>query len=90
MDVEGIILVLSCQKHRYTRLKYLNLNKRSYNNWKVIKVIGKPFLKKEYELVDDILFIKCEDSYLHLLKKFALSLKYIYKLLIHKQLVIRF
>ena len=50
------------------------------SNWKVIKVIGKPFMKKEYELVDDILFIKCEDSYLHLLKKLALSLKYIYKL----------
>ena len=79
MDVEGIILVLSCQKHRYTRLINLNLNKHSYNNWKVIKVIGKPFMKKEYELVDDILFIKCEDSYLHLLKKLALSLKYIYK-----------
>jgi hypothetical protein len=46
MDVEGIILVLSCQKHRYTRLINLNLNKHSYNNWKVIKVIGKPFMKK--------------------------------------------
>ena len=89
MDVEGIILVLSCQKHRYTRLINLNLNKHSYNNWKVIKVIGKPFMKKEYELVDDILFIKCEDSYLHLLKKLALSLKYIYKLFNIKQGVLR-
>ena len=89
MDVEGIILVLSCQKHRYTRLINLNLNKHSYNNWKVIKVIGKPFMKKEYELVDDILFIRCEDSYLHLLKKLALSLKYIYKLFNIKQGVLR-
>ena len=43
MDVEGIILVLSCQKHRYTRLINLNLNKHSYNNWKVIKVMGNDF-----------------------------------------------
>jgi len=60
-----------------------------YNNWKVIKVIGKLFMEKEYELVDDILFIKCEDSYLHLLKKLALSLKYIYKLFNIKQGVLR-
>jgi len=88
MDVEGIILVLSCKKHRYSRLKNINL-KYKYIGWKVIKVIGKLFLNKDYELVDDILFIKCEDSYLHLLKKLALSLKYIYNIFNIKQGVLR-
>ena len=54
MDVEGIILVLSCKKHRYGRLKNINL-KSEYNDWKVIKVIGNLFLEKEYEFIDDIL-----------------------------------
>ncbi len=88
MEVEGIILVLSCKKHRYGRLKNINL-KSEYNGWKVIKVIGNLFLEKEYEFIDDILFIRCEDSYLHLLKKLALSLKYIYKHFNIKQGVLR-
>ena len=88
MDVEGIILVLSCKKHRYGRLKNLNL-KSEYNGWKVIKVIGNLFLNKEYEFIDDILFIRCEDSYLHLLKKLALSLKFLYKHYNIKQGVLR-
>jgi hypothetical protein len=88
MEVEGVILILSCKKHRYGRLKNINL-KHQYVGWKVIKVIGELFLKNEYELVDDILFVKCEDSYLHLLKKLALSLKYLYKIFIIKQGVLR-
>ena len=52
--VEGIILILSCQKHRYGRLKKLNL-KKQYCGWKVIKVIGNLFLNKDFELIDDIL-----------------------------------
>ena len=86
--VEGIILILSCKKHRYGRLKKLNL-KKQYCGWKVIKVIGNLFLNKDFELIDDILFIKCEDSYLHLLKKLALSLKYLYTIFNIKQGVLR-
>jgi hypothetical protein len=88
MDVEGIILILSCKKHRYGRLKNLSL-KEQYNGWKVIKVIGNLFLDKDFELIDDLLFIKCEDSYIHLLKKLGLSLKYLYKLYNIKQGVLR-
>jgi hypothetical protein len=88
MDVEGIILILSCKKHRYGRLKNINL-KKQYGGWKVIKVIGNLFLNKEFELVDDILFIKCEDSYIHLIKKLALSLKYLYEIFNIKQGVLR-
>ena len=45
--VNGIILILSCQKHKDTRLKEFSLPKTSYNNWEVIYVIGDLFLEKD-------------------------------------------
>ena len=74
-DVDGIILILSCQKHKNTRLKEFSLSKTNYNNWEVIYVIGDLFLKENYILDGNMLYIKCEDSYLHLLKKLALAIK---------------
>ena len=35
-NVDGIILILSCQKHRNTRLKEFSLRKTNYDNWEVI------------------------------------------------------
>lgn len=87
--VEGIILILSCEKHKNTRLVKFGLNKKYYNGWKVIKVIGNLFLQKEYILNDNILYIKCEDSYIHLLKKLSLSLKVLYKEFVMKQGILR-
>ena len=77
--VDGIILVISCQKHLNTRLKEINL-KENYGNWKVINVIGDLFLDCDYKLEGNLMTIKCEDSYLHLLKKEALSYKYLYEM----------
>jgi hypothetical protein len=39
-EVNGIILILSCQKHKDTRLKEINLKNTSYANWEVVHVIG--------------------------------------------------
>jgi hypothetical protein len=80
MEVKGIILVLSCQKHLETRLKLCKLPKDDYEGWKVIYVIGDLFLDCDYKMKDNLMIIKCEDSYIHLLKKFVLSLKYLYQL----------
>ena len=89
IEVEGIILVLSCQKHQNTRLKKFVL-KNEYNNWKVIYVIGDLFLDEEYKLVNDnYLYIRCEDSYIHLLKKLTLSIKYVNKIFNIKQGILR-
>jgi hypothetical protein len=74
-NVDGIILVLSCHKHKNTRLKEFSLHKTSYNNWEVIYVIGDLFLKENYILEGNILYLRCEDSYLHLLKKLVLAIK---------------
>ena len=87
--VNGIILVLSCQKHLHTRLKDLRLPKTEYAGWKVIYVIGDLFLDCEYKYADDFMVVKCEDSYIHLLKKLALALKYIYDIFEIKEGVLR-
>lgn len=90
-DISGIILILSCQKHKNTRLKEFKLNKLEYENWKVVYVIGDFFLQSEYiyEEKDSILYLKCEDSYLHLLKKFGLALKYLYQMFEIKEGILR-
>jgi hypothetical protein len=88
-EVEGIILILSCDKHRNTRLKQFGPKQKTYNGWKVITIIGDLFMDKAYEVRDNILCIKCEDSYLHLLKKLALSIKYLNELYIIKQGILR-
>lgn len=87
--VPGIILILSCQKHMNTRLKEFKLPKDDYEGWKVIYVIGDFFLTNNYEIRDSIMWIKCEDSYLHLTKKLALSIKYCYELYDIQQGILR-
>jgi Galactosyltransferase len=77
--VDGIILVISCQKHLLTRLKEINLQE-NYENWKVIKVIGDLFLDCDYKLEGNLMTIKCEESYLHLMKKLVLSFQYLYEI----------
>ena len=99
--VNGIILVLSCQKHLNTRLKHFKLPKDDYGGWKVIYVIGDLFLDCDYKFVNsnaseaheahftDFLIVKCEDSYIHLLKKLGLALKYLYETFEIKEGVLR-
>jgi len=77
--VDGIILVISCQKFLHTRLKEINL-KENYENWKVINVIGDLFLDCDYKIEGNLMTIKCEDSYLHLMKKLVLSFQYLYEI----------
>ena len=89
ISVNGIILVLSCQKHLDTRLKHFKLPKDNYDGWKVIYVIGDLFLDCDYKLEGDMMTIKCEDSYIHLLKKLALSLKYLYDIFDIKEGILR-
>ena len=92
VEVEGIILILSCQKHLDTRFKEFSLSKTQYNGWKVMYVIGDFLMVNTYELKgesNNILYLKCEDSYLHLLKKLVLSFKILNELFIIKQDILR-
>jgi len=88
-SVDGIILVLSCQKHRETRLKRFRLNRDWYGKWKVIYVIGDLFLDADYKMEGNIMWLKCEDSYIHLLKKLVLAIKYVYEMYDIKEGVLR-
>ncbi len=88
-SIEGIILVLSCQKHRNTRLKEFHLPQDEYSGWKVIYVIGDLFLDVPYKLNGNIMFVKTEDSYIHLLKKLVLSVQYLYEIYDINQGVLR-
>ena len=74
-EIPGIILIISCNKHKETRLAKYTLSKPEYNNWKVFIIIGNPFLNNTHEINDNIITIKCEDSYIHLIKKVAFSIK---------------
>jgi hypothetical protein len=78
--VKGIILVFSCQKYINSRLKEFKLQKDEYNGWKVMYVIGDLFLDQKYKVDGTLITIHCEDSYIHLLKKVALSIEVIYEL----------
>lgn len=81
--VKGIILIVSCQKYFNNRVQDFKMSKLDYDGWKVITVIGDVTLQKEYtyihneELKINLLTIRCEDTYLHLLKKLVLSMKYL-------------
>jgi hypothetical protein len=79
-SIPGAILIFSCHKHKETRLKQFKLSKTDYNGWKVFIIIGNPNLKSEYEMNDNVITIKCEDSYIHILKKVILGCKIILNL----------
>jgi hypothetical protein len=80
-SIHGVILVISCHKHQHTRLEKYKLPKTEYAGWKVIYILGNPLLSSEYQWdSSNQMTIKCEDSYIHLMKKVALSIKILYDL----------
>lgn len=73
--MSGVILIYSCQKYKETRVRELDALHDSYEGWRVFIVVGDPTLSSAYTLEGRILTLKCEDSYLHLLKKTLLGFK---------------
>lgn len=88
-QVDGIILILSCQKHIQTQLQKYRLPNSEYCNWKVINVVGDLFLEENYKLKEGFLYVKCEDSYIHLLKKLVLAIESLCEIYEIKQGVLR-
>ena len=89
--INGVILVISCQKYKETRLKEFKFPKNDYcgGSWKVVYVLGDMFLDKEFVLNGSIMTIRCEDSYLHKLKKLVLAIKYLYEIYDIKEGILR-
>jgi hypothetical protein len=79
-EIPGIILIISCNKHKETRLKEFTLINQEYNGWKVFIIIGNPELNTLYEINNNMITIKCEDSYVHVMKKVVLSMKILFSM----------
>lgn len=84
---DGIIVVITCKKNLSTRVKKYKL-KKYYNNWIVIYILGdthqkentiyKNYIDTENDIDINLLTVKCEDSYVHLIKKFVFGCNYLY------------
>jgi hypothetical protein len=88
-NIPGIILVTSCHKYINSRLKKYGFKNDIFHNWKIHIVMGDPNLKREYELRDNIIILKCEDSYIHLIKKVGLGMKVLNELYNIEQGILR-
>jgi hypothetical protein len=92
-QVKGIILIVSCQKYLNTRVNDFKMSKLEYSGWKVVTIIGNKDLetatKYEEKEYINLLTIKCEDTYLHLLKKLVLSMKCLQRLFDIKEGILR-
>lgn len=73
--MSGVILIYSCQKYKDSRIRELEHLRESYAGWKVFFIVGDPTIETEYILDGRLLTLRCEDSYLHLLKKTLLGFK---------------
>jgi hypothetical protein len=74
--IKGAIIIISCNKHKDTRLKKYRLPKSEYRGYKVFYILGNPKISSEYELRENnIITLRCEDSYIHILKKVILAIK---------------
>lgn len=73
--ITGAIIIYSCQKHKNTRLKEFRFPESNVYGWNVFIVLGNPDLEKEYEIEGNEITIRCEDGYIHLMKKVIMGMK---------------
>lgn len=80
--IKGVILIISCHKHLFSRLSEFGPQKHEYNGWIVHKIIGNPLLpeKVSTDLKTGIITIQCEDSYIHVMKKVVMAIELMYEL----------
>jgi len=80
IKIKGVILMISCHKHITDRVNRFLPGIKEVDGWKIHVVIGNPFINEEYLKFDKLLILKCEDSYIYLIKKLILSFKILYKI----------
>lgn len=76
--IPGAILIFSCHKHMNTRMQQFGLDKPQYADWPVLYFIANPFLDSPAKLYHNLVILRCEDSYIHVGKKVALGIKFVY------------
>lgn len=89
--IKGAILIFSCYKHYNSR--FLNpkfgLKNKEYQGWKVFYFLGNPNITSEYEVHDEFIILNCEDSYIHVMKKVILGIKYVFDNFIVQEGILR-
>ena len=80
LTVPGVILIMSCQPLFRRRFEKHNPGLRVIEGWPIVYCVANPQLdcpfllqKSKSQSVGDLLIIKSEDGYIHLLKKLSLA-----------------
>ena len=81
--VPGVILIVTCRKYLSERVPNYIPNADSYEGWPIIYCLAEPNLTSDYVVTTpggrmgkkSFLIVKCEDTYVHLLKKFDLAVR---------------
>ena len=71
---KGIILRICCFKYKKLR-SIFEIKEKNIMGWKVINLYANPNLEKNYIMDDNILTVKCEDTYTHLSTKIIIGFK---------------
>lgn len=71
--VRGVVLIISCHRHANGRLKEFR-RPPSTSDWRVHVVMGNPFQSEPFVVREDgTIVLRCEDSYVHLMKKTTMA-----------------
>lgn len=79
-EVPGVIIILTCAKYIHERLPRHRPSKTEYAGWPIVYCLGKPAHDKPFSLLPStdngppLLVVRCEDTYMHLLKKVDLAI----------------
>lgn len=72
-SVNGVLLFVSCHKHLSTRVEKYVPRETEINGWPIHIVIGNPFIEQPFIQIDRLIILKCEDSYIYLMKKLVMA-----------------
>ena len=89
--VDGVILIITCQKYFYNRIlgNTFRINSHQFNGWPIVYVLGDKDLKQNYAIAPPdmtnsfnsyILTVKSEDYYAQIFKKIVMAQEAVYKI----------
>lgn len=82
-SVPGVILIVTCKKYFIERVPNFIPSADSYDGWPVVYCLGDTNIPSDHVMASlgggfgnkKILTVKCEDTYVHLIKKFDLAVR---------------
>lgn len=90
-QVNGVILIITCQKYFRTRIlgNTFRINSHQFTGWPIVYVLGDKDLKQDYAIAPPdmthsfnsyILTVKCEDYYAQIFKKIVMAQEAVYEI----------